>query len=935
MKFGLTAADYASLLSPQDKERLAIILDQYLTKVEQGDEPNLTQWCREHGDLAPAIRHYVQSLRFLKDAVGESESQSTRNNEPIDAPDKQIGDYKIVREIGRGGMGVVYEAHQISLGRRVALKLLPFAAVLDQRQITRFQNEAQAAAQLHHPHIVPVYAIGSDRGTYFYSMQFIDGDSLEHVIAGLQSGCNSWPPASNVPNRPSVIGCDRNGTTMDADLMRLDASLSEEALHPEMRLSSNGAAATESNKRLATHVSARSRNHVRRIAELGVQAADAIHYANQNGIVHRDIKPSNLLIDREGKLWIADFGLAQCVGLGNLTRSGDVLGTLRYMSPEQAAGKTHWIDNRTDIYSLGLTLYELLTLSPAILGNDRMAMLRQIESEQPTAPRRLNPSVPVDLENIVLKAISKEREDRYATAGELAADLQRWLDGKTTMARRPSYVDLASRWVSKNARVVTIGLAVLLILFSIASVTASLFRAKNRAIEAANNLAVQHLRDANEVVDRFGAQLLTKLEWLPGTEELQQEVAQNSIDYLNAFADYASHDPNQRTAVSLALFKLAKLQELQGADLDAINTYRRAIESMTDLGFKHGDGRDLSDDIFTCRNNIACLLMRVGHLDEAVDGFHESLQWVDRISPKSSSQESKRSLRQALLRLNLGHLYRERGEERFAAREFEAAWTQLHKVGARLDEAAIGLEADLQQMLVTALLQVASGDANNGDAHDGDAHDGDAKDNDVGMLNVALALAQATAIASGDSIAAQHGVCVCQLALGACMSKRGDIQKAKGWFERAANGLHRLAERSPTAVRLLSDEASALNNLGQAELALGDTLAAMQAFVSSRKILEALAANMSDYAIRSNLGGILHNQAIVEESNGNLESALSLINQAISQQSLALQVAPNCKRCQTFLAKHQSLLLQVSDKNLSTTVNVSPLTNDERTHEKF
>ena len=194
------------------------------------------------------------------------------------------------------------------------------------------------------------------------------------------------------------------------------------------------------------------------------------------------------------------------------------------------------------------------------------------------------------------------------------------------------------------------------------------------------------------------------------------------------------------------------------------------------------------------------------------------------------------------------------------------------------------------------------------------------------MLNVALALAQANAIASGDSIAAQHGVCVCQLALGACLTKRGDNRKAKGWFERAANGLHRLAERSPTAVRLLSDEASALNNLGQAELELGDTLAAMQAFVSSRKILEALAASTSDYAIRSNLGGILHNQAIVEERNGNLKSAQSLLDQAISQQTAALQVAPNCKRCQTFLAKHQSLLLLVSNKNLSTTVNVSPLT---------
>ena len=257
-----------------------------------------------------------------------------------------------------------------------------------------------------------------------------------------------------------------------------------------------------------------------------------------------------------------------------------------------------------------------------------------------------------------------------------------------------------------------------------------------------------------------------------------------------------------------------------------------------------------------------------------------------------------------------------------ATREFELAWSLLRKANNRGRSEKSDIASDLEPMLVTALLQVASSDSQD-------------QESTSGMLRLALSLAQSNAASNADSIAAQHEVCVCQLALGAFMRRTKDLAQSKDWFADAAAGLHRLAASIPNAVQLHCDEASALNNLGQSELELGDTLAAMESFASSRKILEDLAINTSDYTIRSNLGGVLHNQAIGEESRGNMEAAQVLLVQAIENQKLALLMAPDCKRCQKFLAEHTSHLSQLSGKAKSTTQKIGSVSNDESAHEKF
>ena len=207
----------------------------------------------------------------------------------------------------------------------------------------------------------------------------------------------------------------------------------------------------------------RDRAFCRNVARLGAEAADALDHAHGLGILHRDIKPANLLIDPHGALWITDFGLARFPSDLSLTHTGDMVGTLRYMSPEQALARRGVVDQRTDIYALGVTLYELLTLRPAFDGRDHQELLRQIALDEPVSPRRLNPAVPRDLETIVLKAMAKDPSSRYATAQELAADLRRFMDDQPILARRPGLLERTLRWARRHKELVVTAAAILVL----------------------------------------------------------------------------------------------------------------------------------------------------------------------------------------------------------------------------------------------------------------------------------------------------------------------------------------------------------------------------------------------------------------------------------------------------------------------------------------
>lgn len=357
---------------------LESVLEEYLGQLADGETPDQESYLARHPHLAEALRGVFKTLDFVEATARSLDSGRLDRGQ-------QLGEFQIVREIARGGMGVVYEAVQTSLGRRVALKVLPAGRLLSGNALERFSREAATAGRLHHTGIVPVYAVGEEQGVHFYAMQLIEGWSLaEHV-----------------------------------------KTLAKERKRPD-------------------------REHARRVAHWGRQVAEALAYAHGKGVIHRDVKPSNLLVDGQENVWVTDFGLARADTQATITMSGDMVGTARYMAPEQTGGRGSRADEQSDIYSLGATLYELLALAPAFDGDSREEVLNLIATSSPRPLRTLSPSVPRDLETIVGKCMRRDPAERYASAAVLAEDLRRFLAGEPIRARRPSLLRLAWRFVRRH-----------------------------------------------------------------------------------------------------------------------------------------------------------------------------------------------------------------------------------------------------------------------------------------------------------------------------------------------------------------------------------------------------------------------------------------------------------------------------------------------------
>lgn len=597
-------------------DRLDALALEFIECFRRGEQPTAHDFAERHPDLADRILDLFPTIAAMEQLRDVKDEASDEQHPPLTL--KRLGDLQLVREIGRGGMGIVYEAVQESLDRNVAVKVLPAQMLLEETRLTRFKREARIAAKLHHTNIVPILGVGEDNGHHFYLMQLIDGVGLDLVISSLADRAQTEIVTNEISSNSANGQPDGLAKTDSQFRSAVDDETS-------VRRESDGDLYTG----LLSPVE---------VAELTAQVADALQYAHEHGVLHRDIKPANLILDASGVLWIADFGLSKGLEGEAVTQTGDVLGTLRYMAPEQFLGQA---DQRSDIYSLGLTIYELLTRQPA--HDDRLRRQAFVKGEPaplPTRPSEIEPSIPRDLETVILKAIAPEPSDRYATAGELADDLRCVVADRPIRARRASYIHQVWRWCRRN-RALASSLLVATISLVLVAVVSTL---KYYATQRLNAQISDTLRD--EQIQRQKAETTSAIAWdaldeifvrfsprrvAPGGATIESDdpalsvrpavssetaaLLEHLLKYYNRLADEGDNSVDYRRRIAEAHRRIADIYHRLGDYSLAKASYQRTLSLYDDIALSAGlASAEISD-----RVAIAAVTNELASIHRALD----------------------------------------------------------------------------------------------------------------------------------------------------------------------------------------------------------------------------------------------------------------------------------------------------------------------------
>ena len=611
-----------------DQEAFDKISEEFAAAIRLGKKPSIDDWVATHKDRDGQLRQLLTSVAMIEGLKDSSSSNSRHESESFSfATPTQLDEYQIIGEIGRGGMGIVYEAIHQSLGRRVAIKVLASRMLGDEKNLTRFRREARAAARLRHSNIVPVYGVGQADGLHYYVMDFVKGQSLRE-----------WVQSAS----------DDSAITKRASTRKLESSRDVDTSHE------NPASDSTEWKHHDLVSNQSTDSHFRWVANIGSTVCDALQYAHDQGVLHRDIKPANLLLDQQDVVWIADFGLAKLHDPNEMTETGDIVGTPQYMSPECFEGK---FDAQSEIYSVALTLFELLTRHPAIDGKNPAEIVRRSTTGEVISPRKHDPSIPRDFETILMKALSVDPQSRYASAGQMRDDLNRFMRNEPIAARPIGYLERTGRWIRREPLAAGLTLATFASLVTMLSVAAVAY------IKTASALGVAETsqRSAEQsLVERTAALSLAKQQRLRAETNLQvavqafdqimQNVAGRGVEldaeYLGELADSTS-------------------PTVSAADAELLQTL---LGFFDELAAKNDeDLRSVSADAY---RRVGDIYQRLGKLQEADTAYARSLVLYDALAqqqPQSISlivTQAEILNEQAVIaalrgqRLRCGRLYR-------------------------------------------------------------------------------------------------------------------------------------------------------------------------------------------------------------------------------------------------------------------------------------
>jgi tetratricopeptide (TPR) repeat protein len=627
---------------------------------------------------------------------------------------------------------------------------------------------------------------------------------------------------------------------------------------------------------------------VRSIVELGIQAADALQHAHDYGVIHRDIKPSNLLLDRHGRLWVTDFGLAHIQTGTELTLPGGMQGTLRYMSPEQASG-TKVIDQRTDVYSLGVTLYELLTLRPAILGDERHQILKRIEHDEPVPPRQLNPAISVDLETILLKAISKNRDQRYATAGDLRDDLSRFLEGRPTLARRPTLADRATKWALRHKGVVGSAVALLFVTLIGTSIASLLVAREKSRTDQALAQSRQHREKAQQAVDQLGIEMADVLSEVGGTEPLQRSLLTLALKYYEDFARDASNDGSLRGELARTYFRIGQINHQLGSMDAAVKAYDRSLELYRQL--VHGEARTdaLVSQLALCHNNVGLALFQQGRISDAEANYQQAISLQLEIAGRNDSKVAFPA-DLALSYTNLATLLGETNRGQKALEFFQKAIALQEQLQREHPD-----DVRVRQRLAASLHNLGYL-LRDRDPRAAEEHCRRALEIQEQLCET---LPMSTKLRSDLAISYNN--------LGALQARRADLSAAAESYRQAIRVAEVLVARAPDVPSHRRELAVSHNNLARCREQTGDIDGARGEFASASKLLQALVDGYpNDPALRASLGGVENNLGMMAQRQQDPSAAIEHYRSAEAHLAFACRMAPEVEQYRVALAQTQA-----------------------------